>query len=177
MSSTLKTQYLPGPGLAVTTGLVVAAAMAFTPIPSVEAALKVTQCGAAINSRVTTVSDLSSNNSLTFVDVQGAAQNFTVPAGTTVCVKVVFTAEAACEGAASGKDICFVQALLDGAQMRPQDARQAFVSEATTAGAHAYEWVNRVGAGNHNVRIQQKVGDANTFFELDDWTFDVQIYQ
>src|SRR3954451_11301738 len=135
MLPTRRTRYLLGPSFAViATAVVIAAATIFVPIPAAQAALKVTQCGAAINSAVTTVSDLSSNNSLVFVDVQGAAQNFTVPAGTTVCVKVVFTAEAACAGAASGKDICFVQALIDGTQMRPQGgAHQAFVSEDTTA--------------------------------------------
>jgi hypothetical protein len=174
MLSTRRTRYVLGSGFA----LVATAVVLFVSIPAAQAVLKVTQCGPAINSAVTTVSDLSTNNSLVFVDVQGAAQNFTVPAGATVCVKVVFSAEAACAGSASGKDICFVQALIDGVQMRPQGgAHQAFVSEETTAGAHAYEWVSRVGAGSHDVRIQQKVGDANTFFELDDWTFDVQIYQ
>jgi hypothetical protein len=150
------------------------------PIPAANAGLTVRNCGAAINSVVTTQNTLGTTNSVTFVDLPGAVQTISVqlPAGTTGCVKVLFTGEAACRGSANGGDICFIQALLDGVQMQPQGGvSQAFLSRDQTANAHAYEWVRRVTAGDHVVRIQQRVGDANTFFELDDWTFDIQVYE
>jgi len=152
------------------------------PIPAAQAGLSVRTCGPAINSVVTTQNNLTTTSSASFVDLPGAVQNISVQlsAGTLGCVKVVFTAEAACLGSAAGGNICFIQALLDDVPMQPQGGgRQAFISQVSqdvTASAHAYEWVRRVGEGNHVVRIQQRVGDTNTVFEIDDWTFDVQIY-
>ena len=152
------------------------------PIPAAQAGLSVRTCGPAINSVVTTQNNLTTTSSASFVDLPGAVQNISVQlsAGTLGCVKVVFTAEAACLGSAAGGNICFIQALLDDVPMQPQGGgRQAFISQVSqdvTASAHAYEWVRRVGEGNHVVRIQQRVGDTNTVFEIDDWTFDIQIY-
>jgi len=149
------------------------------PIPAAQAGLSVRTCGPAINSVVTTQNNLTTTSSASFVDLPGAVQNISVQlsAGTLGCVKVVFTAEAACLGSAAGGNICFIQALLDDVPMQPQGGgRQAFISQDVTASAHAYEWVRRVGEGNHVVRIQQRVGDVNTAFEFDDWTFDIQIY-
>ena len=135
-------------------------------------------CGPAVNSVVRTENAPSVTNSVAFVDVPNAIQGFTVPAGVTRCVKVVFTGEAACRGPAAVTDFCFIRALLDGVEMLPQGGGfQVFLSEDPTANAHAYEWVRRVGGGNHIVRIQRRVGNAGTFFDLDDWTFDLQIYQ
>jgi hypothetical protein len=53
---------------------------------------------------------------------------------------------------------------------------QVFLSEDTTENAHAYEWVSRVGPGNHTIVIQRRVGNAATGFLLDDWTFDLEIH-
>jgi hypothetical protein len=137
-----------------------------------------TRCGLAINSVVRTENALSTTNSVAFVDVPNAVLVFGVPAGASRCVKVVFTGEAACRGPAAVTDFCFIRALLDGVEMLPQGGGfQVFLSEDPTANAHAYEWVRRVGGGNHIVRIQRRVGNAGTFFDLDDWTFDLQIYQ
>jgi hypothetical protein len=48
-------------------------------------------------------------------------------------------------------------------------------SEDGTASAHAYEWIKRVPEGNHNIRIERRVGNAATNFWTDDWTFDVSL--
>jgi len=50
------------------------------------------------------------------------------------------------------------------------------LSEDPTENGHAYEWVRRIGPGNHTILIQRRVGNAATGFLLDDWTFDLQIY-
>jgi hypothetical protein len=177
-----RTRYLVGSGFAVAAAVVILAATTILmPIPAAQAEkriLNITACLAAISSVVRTENALSVTNAVAFVDVPGAVQGFTVPAGTTRCVKVVFTGEAVCRGPAAVADFCYIRALLDGVEMLPQGAGfQAFLSEDASANAHAYEWVSRVAAGNHVVRIQRRVGNVNTFFELDDWTFDLQIYQ
>jgi hypothetical protein len=139
--------------------------------------LNVTSCGPAISSLVRTENAPSVTSSVAFVVVPNAVTGFTVPAGATRCVKVLFTAKAACRGPTAVTDFCFIRALLDGVEMLPQGAGiQTFISEDATENAHAYMWVRRVGAGNHVVRIERRVGNAATGFLLDDWTFDVQIY-
>jgi hypothetical protein len=116
-------------------------------------------------------------NSVAFVLVPGAATGFTVPAGVTRCVKVLFTGKAACRGPTAVIDFCYIRALLDGVEMLPQGAGlQTFLSEDATENAHAYLWVARVGPGNHVVQIQRRVGNAATSFLLDDWTFDVSLF-
>ena len=178
MSTTQRSQCPTRPGFAAVA--ILATTTILMPIPAAQAGLSVRTCGPAINSVVTTQNNLTTTSSASFVDLPGAVQNISVQlsAGTLGCVKVVFTAEAACLGSAAGGNICFIQALLDDVPMQPQGGgRQAFISQDVTASAHAYEWVRRVGEGNHVVRIQQRVGDANTVFEIDDWTFDIQIYE
>ena len=177
MSTTHRTRCPTGAGFAAVA--ILATTTILMPIPAAQAGLSVRTCGPAINSVVTTQNNLTTTSSASFVDLPGAVQNISVQlsAGTLGCVKVVFTAEAACLGSAAGGNICFIQALLDDVPMQPQGGgRQAFISQDVTASAHAYEWVRRVGEGNHVVRIQQRVGDTNTVFEIDDWTFDIQIY-
>jgi hypothetical protein len=134
-------------------------------------------CGPNISSFVRTENAVSVINSVAFVNVPNAIFGFTVPAGTTRCVKVVFTAEAACRGPAAIGDFCYIRAIENGVEMFPQGAGfQSLLSEDPTENGHAYEWVRRVGPGNHLILIQRRVGNAATGFLLDDWTFDVQIY-
>ena len=60
--------------------------------------------------------------------------------------------------------------------MNPDGAGfMAIDSEDSTASAHAFEWVKRVGPGNHVLTITQAVGNNNTVFRLDDWTQDITI--
>ena len=69
-----------------------------------------------------------------------------------------------------------MQALIDGAPMDPDGAGvQAIDSEDSTASGHAYEWVQRVGPGNHLLELEQRVGNTNTVFRTDDWTQDIQV--
>lgn len=144
---------------------------------SAGAVLLTTTCGPSINSIVRTENAASVINAVAFVNLPGAVAGFTVPAGQTRCIKVVFTGEAACRGPAAISDFCFIRALDNGVEMSPQGAgAQVFLSEDPTENAHAYEWVRRVRAGNHSIVIQRRVGNAATGFLLDDWTFDLQIY-
>ena len=106
----------------------------------------------------------------------GAATQVVVPDGQSRCIKVLLTAETAC-GITNAPDLCYVRALVDGVPMDPNGAGfQAMDSEDSTASAHAYEWIKRVGEGAHIIRIEQRVRNAATTFYKDDWTFDVSVY-
>jgi len=134
-------------------------------------------CGPQISSFVRTENAPSAINSVAFVTVANAIFGITVPAGQTRCVKVVFTAKTACRGPAAIGDFCYIRALDNGVEFFPQGGGfRTFLSEDATENAHAYEWVRRVGPGNHTILIQRRVGNAATSFLLDDWTFDVQTH-
>ena len=86
-------------------------------------------------------------------------------------------ARAFCRGPASVTDACFIRAVLDGVEMLPQGGDfQTFVSEDPTENAHAFLWVRRIGPGNHVLRIEVRVGNASLSFVLDDWTFDLTVF-
>ena len=136
----------------------------------------VTSCGASVGSTVITQDDPRTKNVPGFTTLPGTLRQFNVPAEQTRCIKVLFTAEAAC-GLSAGPDFCYVQALIDGVPMDPDGGGfQVLASEDGTASGNAYEWVKRVGPGAHTVELQWSVLAAGTQFWLDDWTFDVQQY-
>lgn len=147
------------------------------PNPENGSNLKTTVCGPSVGSTVQTQNRPNTTNEQGFHPLPGASVPLFVPPGVTRCVKVLFTAETAC-GASAAPDFCYVQALIDGQPMDPDGAGfQAIDSEDSTAAAHAFEWVKRVGPGNHQVTLERSVGNAATAFYIDDWTFDVQVYQ
>jgi hypothetical protein len=135
-----------------------------------------TVCGPNQTSIVKTDASPTATSSVAFQPLAGAATQIVVPDGQSRCVKVLLTAETACQSDQAA-DFCYVRALLDGVPMDPNGANfQALDSEDGTASAHAYEWVKRVGDGPHTVRIERRVGNAATMFWTDDWTFDVSLF-
>jgi muramidase (phage lysozyme) len=134
-----------------------------------------TACGPELANVVRTQSAPGTTSSVPWVNLPGTPYAFNVADNASRCVKVLLTAETSCTGFA-GNDYCYVQALIDGVPMDPDGANyQAMDSEDDTASAHAYEWIKRVGPGNHVLTIQQRVGNVNTVFRTDDWTEDIQI--
>ena len=135
-----------------------------------------TACWPNQTSIVKTETSPSITNAVNWVPLPGAATQVVVPDGQSRCIKVLLTAETACEET-NAPDFCYVRALVDGVPMDPNGAGfQAIDSEDGTASAHAYEWIKRVGEGPHIVRIERRVGNAATAFWADDWTFDVSLY-
>jgi hypothetical protein len=134
-----------------------------------------TTCGPNQASIVKTDASPTTTSSVAFQQLAGAATQIGVPDGQSRCVKVLLTAETACQSDLPD-DFCYVRALVDGVPMDPNGANfQAMDSEDGTASAHAYEWIKRVGEGAHTVRIERRVGNAATTFWTDDWTFDVSL--
>ena len=132
-------------------------------------------CGPEQLNLVRTQSAVGSTSSVVPVAIPATTMTVNVPAGQTRCVKVLFTAETSCTGFA-GTDYCRVQATLDGAPMNPNGAGFMTIdSEDASADGHAFEWVKRVGPGQHVVQITQEVGNAATTFIHDDWTMDLTV--
>jgi hypothetical protein len=133
-------------------------------------------CGALTTNPVKTNNVPDTTNFTNFQQLPGASTTINVPGGQQRCVKVLFTAETAC-GLSAAADYCYIEATIDGVPMDPQgNGFQAMDSEDPTASAHAYEWVDHVGPGNHLVQIQRRVGAPTTDFYTDDWTFDVEVH-
>ena len=135
-------------------------------------------CGPVQQSIVKTQNHPVTTSAMAFVPVPGMQWGVQVPDGQTRCLKLLYTAESACTGWAGGNDFCYIRALVDGVPMDPDGQNfQAFDSEDATASAHAYEWIKRVGEGNHLVTIERRVGNAATIFTLDEETGDLTIQQ
>jgi hypothetical protein len=134
-----------------------------------------TTCGPNQSSIVKTDASPSATSNTNFTVLPGAVTPVAVPGGQSRCVKVLLTAETACQGPAAA-DLCYVRATIDNVPLDPNGANfQAMDSEDGTPSAHAYEWIKRVGGGNHTVRIERRVGNGATAFWTDDWTFDVSL--
>ena len=138
--------------------------------------VKVNTCGPSLTNIVRTNNVPSFTNATAFQVLPGAVTTVNVPDGASRCIKVLFTAETAC-GLTGGPDLCYVQATIDGAPMDPDgQAFQAIQSEDGSAEGNAYEWIERVGEGQHVIAIERRVQNAATPFYTDDWTFDVEVH-
>ena len=145
------------------------------PAPLPPSNVVTTACGPNQTSIVKTETSPSITSAVNWAPLTGAATQVVVPDGQSRCIKVLLTAETACE-ITGVPDLCYVRALVDGVPMDPNGAGfQAIDSEDGSASAHAYEWIKRVGDGPHTVRIERRVGNAATTFWTDDWTFDVSL--
>jgi len=137
-------------------------------------AVSTLNCGAALASIFKSEDLPTSTTSQSFVDVPGASTSISL--GATSRVKVVFSAEADCGG--TGFRTCIIRALLDGVEMRPTGSGNRDFASIGGSAAHTYVWALSVRAGiNHRIRIQRRVSNAIASFRLDDWTFDVQLYE
>ena len=134
-----------------------------------------TQCGPLIRSIVKTDIDFFTTNSeAPAVNIKGAAASFTVPAGKTRCVRVRFSAVANCPLS------CFLRAIVDTAEMQPVWFSNAlrFSTDKTNGGtAHSFEWVTRVGAGQHTARLTMQTGNTIEDANIGPWTFAVDIQE
>jgi hypothetical protein len=106
----------------------------------------------------------------------------TVPAGTTDLFNVAFSAE--CRVVNGGTDDWLRIRIIDvvggvATPLEPYDGQQAFCSAEGYA-THKGNWVKRAASGPHNLFVQFWIQD-NAPFEnvvawIDDWTFEVVVY-
>jgi hypothetical protein len=140
-----------------------------------ESHLTQVNCGPTTQKIVRTQNAPAIINAVNFAVVPGTVLQVVVPDGQSRCVDIEFTGESAC-GLSNAQDLCYIRAMDGANELDPQGGGfQAFDSEDGSASAHAYEWVGRLGEGVHNIRLERRVGNANTDFWLDDWTYDVEV--
>jgi hypothetical protein len=99
---------------------------------------------------------------------------FTVPAGTTQCVKVRFTAVAECPLS------CFLHAAENNNRLHPAFPANGtrFSTDDTNAGtAHSFEWVKRVGPGSHTVQVKIQTGNTLENAKFGPYTTTVELTQ
>src|SRR5687768_10211585 len=109
-----------------------------------QATLLRTTCGAPIQSIAATQNAQFETTNSTFTRVTGAVANITVPAGTARCVKVRFTAPAACFGPFGAE--CFIRALTNTVEMNTMLAGNQFLAspEDSSPQPNSFHWVSRL---------------------------------
>src|SRR6476661_9948667 len=155
-----------------------AAAVTAATAGALQAEIVQINCGAPIQSIVPTSNELFQTTSKRFIRLQGAVATVRVPAGQRRCVKVRFTASATCS-ASVGFGTCFIRALADGEQLNPRtNGNQAFFGSASAEPTGiGYQWIGRLGDGEHVIQIQLRTDDVpnlTTTVGVDDWTMDVE---
>ena len=146
-------------------------------ISSAAAAPVVTSCGAPISSIVRTDNFASSTTSTAFGPVPGGANAVVnVPAGTTRCIRVTFSASANCLGG-DLNEVCFIRAIENGSELNPiTGGTLGFTpSDESAKSANSFQWAKRVGPGSHTIIIQRRVNAAATNFTTYFWSLTVEV--
>ena len=141
------------------------------------AEITTTNCGAPIQSSIITRNELFETSSTNFVRIRGAVSTVTVPAGQTRCVKVRFTGGVTCKGG-SGNEVCFIRALAGGEEMHPQaNGNQGLSGRLMRPTGLGFQWVRRLGAGQHIIHIQVRTLDLpeTVTLGINDWMMDVEV--
>jgi hypothetical protein len=117
-----------------------------------------TQCGAVIRSTIKTTTDPFTFTAETVVDIPNATFFVSVPADTTRCVVVTFSASARCPHA------CFVRAIGTNIGIEPDLASNRF-AQGEVHRAHTFRWAKRLSSGAYTVKLQ--IGRGNTLDDAD----------
>jgi hypothetical protein len=136
-------------------------------VPAVSAPLAVT-CGALVSTTIKSDVNPSIAAGNAFSSLIGAFVVVTVPAGTTRCIKVIFTPGDSTCGVANQ---CLVRALAS-------PTMPVFPAPTAANAQHVrsyHEWARRLGAGNYPVQIQINAG--GTTFTARNWVMEVQVFQ
>ena len=128
-------------------------------------------CGALVSDVIRTQDASLTFSNTNFVSLANSSVSVNVPAGTTRCVKVLFTAEA------GATHFCYVRAMDNGVPMNPNgNGAQTLISHyVNSANANSFLWARRVGPGSHVISIQRRVSGGTC--TIDDWTVDVEVHQ
>jgi hypothetical protein len=120
------------------------------------------------------------NESAGWVNLPNATLSYVVPTNQSELFNVAFSAECRLLGSVPPNDYLRIRVLDNGVPMEPYDGFQAFCS-ANGYATHAGMWAKRVGPGNHVLQVQFWILDGVPFGALqaiiDDWTFEVVVYE
>jgi hypothetical protein len=119
-------------------------------------------------------------------NLPGAVLQRIVPAGTSDLFNVAFSSECRVRSVGNGDTARIrIAHSINGAAaapIEPYDGDQRFCSSANPLATHAGLWSQRVGPGNHTLQVQIMTLDfapdnGAISSELDDWTFELVVYE
>jgi hypothetical protein len=133
-------------------------------------------CGSTIRSIVKTEEDGNFRTiSSQFVNVTGASALITVPAGTTRCVKVRFSASATCPNDVD-LAFCALRVLTGGVTFDPVPYGGVRIASGFNAlTTHGFEWVKRLAPGSYMIQLQARVEPGGEPFSIPIWTLDIEV--
>ena len=116
----------------------------------------------------------ASTTSSSYVNLAGASETVTVPAGETARIYAVFSAESACYGAGAS-EFCGVRILVDGNELNPAVGNDFAFDSTDNGDDTAQSWESHsiarssetLAAGNHTVQVQMRT--TGVTLRLDDW--------
>jgi hypothetical protein len=116
----------------------------------------------------------ASTTSTSYVNLAGASETVTVPAGETARIYAVFSAESACSGAGAS-EFCGVRILVDGNELNPAVGNDFAFDSTDNGDDTAQSWESHsiarssetLAAGNHTVQVQMRT--TGVTLRLDDW--------
>jgi hypothetical protein len=116
----------------------------------------------------------ASTTSTSYVNLAGASETVTVPAGETARIYTVFSAESACSGAGAS-EFCGVRILVDGNELNPAVGNDFAFDSTDNGDDTAQSWESHsiarssetLAAGNHTVQVQMRT--TGVTLRLDDW--------
>jgi hypothetical protein len=120
---------------------------------SASAASLVTQCGGVLRNTIKTTTDTFTRASVGFADVPNATFFVSVPSGRQQCVTVSFSASAHCPLG------CRIRVTDGAAKLEPADVPNIF-AEGNSDEVHSFQWVKRLSAGSHTIKVQVGIGNS-----------------
>lgn len=106
------------------------------------------------------------------VFVGGSGITIDIPADKTRCVRVRFSAVAECPLS------CFLRAVADTNELNPSWTSNALrFSSGDEGTAHSFEWVERLGAGEHTIKISTQTGNSSVVAKIGPWTHTVEVLE
>jgi hypothetical protein len=108
------------------------------------------------------------------VDIPGTAVFAYVPPGQSMCLRVRLTAATRIQATAYPATGNYIRAMLDGTEMSPHTGALSAASTYEFLAGRSFEWVRRIGPGNHRLSLQWKVDHPGNELAIANWTLDVE---
>lgn len=137
-------------------------------VSTASAAPLTTQCGAVLRTTAKTSTDTFTFNSQAFVNVPNGLFSVNVPTGVQRCVTVTFSASTSCPLE------CFVRVLDGATEMEPSGVNNQLAS-GNSSEVHSFQWVRRIGAGAHAIKLQIGTGGTALNATIGPYTVNLEV--
>ena len=135
---------------------------------SANAASLVTQCGPVLRNTIKTTTDTFTLPSEGFLDVPNGTFFVNVPSGQLQCVTVSFSASAHCPLG------CNIRVIDGTTKLEPAQVPNQFAS-GNSSEVHSFQWVKRLAAGSHTIKVQVGTGNNNQTVTFGPYTASLEV--